>query len=89
MLRKSLFSVVIIFAFLIFAAASTGTCLGDESCRSTVEYTTRKIYEPTIRYVGDGRFHVNYITSYGERAVTSYETDCDCNITYIDGKKQD
>ena len=89
MLRKSLFSAVIITAFLIFATASTDTCVGDESCRSTVEHTTRKMYEPTIRYVGDGTFHVSWITSYGERKLTSYETDCNCNLTYINGRKQD
>lgn len=89
MLQKSIFSAVIITIFLLLASASTDTCVGDESCRSEVEYTTRKMYEPSIRYVGDGTFHVNWITSYGERELTSYETDCDCNITYINGRKQD
>ena len=88
MLKKTLFSAIVIALFIIMASSSTG-CQGDESCRSAVVSITRNMYEPNIRYVGDGTFHVDYVSDYGKRTTTSYETDCDCNITYINGRKQD
>lgn len=87
MLRKSLYSAVIITAFLLFATASI-PCVGDESCRSAVEDFTSQMYEPDISYDKDGKFLVVWY-HYGEEQRTSYGTDCDCNVTHIDGRKRD
>lgn len=84
-------SAIAFAGFVFLAVSSTDTCVGDESCLPQIEDKTSRMMSAgkSIRYVGDGTFHVNWITDFGERELTSYETDCNCKVIYIDGRKVD
>jgi len=63
-------------------------CVGDKSCEQAVR--DNFVYVVYCRYssLDDGTFYVTHTNQYGGPYDATVETDCNCNITYIDGVKQ-
>ena len=89
--RFSPFTALIIMALGLMTTGCV-ECVGDKSCEQAVRehwtgnggYVERTWYDDTF---DDGTFTVLHANKYGA-GQSRVETDCNCKITYINGKRQ-
>jgi len=85
--RFSPFTALIIMALGLMTTGCV-ECVGDKSCEQAVRDNFVYVVYCSYSQFDDGTFNVTHTNQYGGPYEARVETDCNCKITYINGKRQ-